>query len=126
MKRAVRRYTYITGRDTVNLQYCSLLLPGKVIWFDSFILLFGAGTSNYSIELLHQIRILDYVSIKNPSMHKKKIPLNDAPKTGALDAGFSNYPTIQYFLHNLIFLKFLVKLKMDALLVQNYFYCQNL
>ena len=31
---------------------CSLLLLGKVVWFDSFILPFGDGTSNHLFELL--------------------------------------------------------------------------
>jgi hypothetical protein len=46
------------------LRYCSLLLLGKVVWFDSFILLLGAGTSNHLFELLYHIRIFHYVSIE--------------------------------------------------------------
>ena len=61
MKHAVRRYTYYISCDSINLQY--LLLLGKVVWFDSFILLFGAGISNHVFELLYHIWILHFVSM---------------------------------------------------------------
>ena len=54
------------------LRCCSLLLLGKVVWFDSFILLFGAGTSNNPFELLYHIRILHYVSMKTLRCIEKK------------------------------------------------------
>jgi hypothetical protein len=41
-----------------------MLLLGKVVWFDSFILLLGAGTSDNLFELLYHIRILHYVSME--------------------------------------------------------------
>jgi hypothetical protein len=69
------------------------------VWFDSFILLLGAGTSDHLFELLYHIRILHYVSMKTLRCIEK----NDARKTGVHDTGHSNYSTIQYFLHNLTF-----------------------
>jgi hypothetical protein len=46
-----------------------------MVRFESFILLFGAGTSNHFFELLYHIRILHYVSMKSLGSIKRKFLL---------------------------------------------------